>query len=133
MNNQDYQRGYLDGQMNRTGVHYVPRDTSHDAEDLALMVEIVQRFWPYGLWMAAFFSVLWFWGFYPMVAAIAFAFTAKAFWPERFWEHGRKWWLLAALALLPYLGHAAFGIPAAVNLSQHSAVAHSQQDNAIKK
>jgi hypothetical protein len=99
MSNEDYQRGYNAGQFSAT-----PIDTDAAIDGFAFLFRV-------SIWPAAFLSVAWFWGFYPMVAALAVAFAAKNVWPERFWDHGRKWLLLAAIGVLPYLGHAVFGIP----------------------
>ena len=76
MNNEDYRRGYNDALWaNTKGVSF-----GEFQEDLS---------WVFGkaIRIAPFLSVLWFWGFYPMVAALGLAFFAKAVWPAAVQGH----------------------------------------------
>lgn len=134
MSHQDYQRGYLDGQMNHSGVRNGAPVTDADVDfvfaTFGLISAFGKKFWQEILWAAAFLSVAWFWGFYPMVAAIVgvIAIRSVSAWRERLWAGKGRWVILAALALLPILGHTALGIPAAASLSQHQGPAvHGQK------
>lgn len=110
MSNEDYQRGLLHGQLmagnNPFGNPFA--GLGRPAMEWTFRV-------------APFLSVLWFWGFYPMVAAVVgvIAVRSVSSWRDRLWVGKGRWVILAALALLPILGHTALGIPAAASLSQH--------------